>query len=101
MRLPDERRNGWVIAWVVETHFKEEVVVRACEKVPYKDRMEAAGLGALLNEPGKPRQKCALITKATEQREALLEEHGQRRKIDYIRLVGVVLQWVEVLRRLL
>ena len=45
LSLPAERRNGWVISWIIETHFNESVVVQACEKEPFNQRMDAAGLG--------------------------------------------------------
>ena len=84
LELPDDRRNGWVLAWIIETHFKEHVVVEACGKTSYVDRMREAGLGELLVDTTKPRKRCAVIAQATAHKLALLAEQGQRRKIDSI-----------------
>ena len=84
LQLPDDRRNGWVLAWIVEAHFKEHVVVEACGKTPYADRMREAGLGDLLVDTTNPRKRCAVIAQATAHKQALLAEQGQRRKIDSI-----------------
>ena len=61
LRLPDDRRNGWVLAWIIETHFKEHVVVEACGKASYAERMKEAGLGELLLETSRPRRRCAVF----------------------------------------
>ena len=61
LHLPEDRRNGWVIAWVIETHFNEHTFVEACEKVSFIDRMQQAGLGDLVNVRTTPRKKCAII----------------------------------------
>ena len=84
LHLPAERRNGWVLAWIIETHFNEQVVVRACEKAPFLDRMERAGLGDIMRFGVKPRKRCAILAAANECKNALLEEQSQRRKIDSI-----------------
>ena len=84
LKLPAERRNGWVVAWIIETHHREAFVLSATGKTSYDDRLRKAGLGDLLDVPGKPRQKCSLLAKATTQKEELLDEQGQRRKLDSI-----------------
>ena len=32
LNLPAERRNGWVVAWILETHHREAFVVEATGK---------------------------------------------------------------------
>ena len=84
LKLPAERRNGWVVAWILETHHREAFVLAATGKTSYEERLRKAGLGELLDMPGKPRQKCSILARASAQREALLDEQGQRRKMDSI-----------------
>ena len=84
LTLPAERRDGWVISWIIETHFNEEVVVQACEKVPFNQRMEDAGMGTLVQKALRPREACRVIAQAEASRAALLDELSQLRKIDAI-----------------
>ena len=84
LTLPAERRNGWVISWIIETHFNEEVVVKACEKAPCNQRMEATGMGTLVQKSWRPREARRGIAKAEASRATLLDELSQRLKIDAI-----------------
>ena len=84
LRLPDDRRNGWVIAWIVESQFKEDMVAQASGKEPFHARMTSAGLSSLLTNDDGPRKRVEIVARASEQRELLLSELGQRRKIEAI-----------------
>ena len=44
---PDERKNGWVLAWIVESYYNEEAVARATGKLSFKQRMADAGMADL------------------------------------------------------
>ena len=73
-----------MVAWILETHHREQFVVEATGKKPYTERLRKACLAELVEVPGKPRQKCLILAKASAEREALLDEQGQRRKMDAI-----------------
>ena len=60
VNLPEEKRNGWVVAWIIESHFSEQPVSQATGKPLFGQRMEEAGLGALLGTGG-PRAQCRAI----------------------------------------
>ena len=66
--------NGWVMAVILEEYQKEEFMARACEKETFLQRMEHAGLGALLGPTGTPRQHCSTIASAATSARALLDK---------------------------
>ena len=84
LRLEDDRRNGWVVAWIVESHFKEDLISAASGKEKFGTRMANAGMASLITEADGPRKRVQVLAKATEQRDMLFEELGQRRKVDAI-----------------
>ena len=68
MNLPEEKRNGWV---------GEQLVSQATGKPPFGQRVEEAGLGALLGAGG-PRAQCRAIAQAADVKNMLLDENAKR-----------------------
>ena len=73
-----------MVAWIVESHFKEDLISAASGKEKFETRVAHAGLASLLTDADGPRKRVQVVAKATEQRDMLLEELGQRRKVDAI-----------------
>ena len=82
--LPEERRNGWVVSWISKSFQKEELVAAACEKGAFHERMNAEGLGSLLEQSQCPRAKCKVVQQASLKKEELLDEFGQRAMLQAI-----------------
>ena len=77
-RLPEARRNGWVVSMALEEYSKEETFAKACGKKTFAARMEEAGLAELAMPKMAPRRKCQLLSQAGMERSQLVAESGQR-----------------------
>ena len=56
----------------------------ACEKGAFRERMQAEGLGSLLENTQGPRAKCKVVQQASMNKEEMLNELGQRAMLQAI-----------------
>ena len=78
LTLPPERRNGWVVAQMIHEVADEEQIARQCSKLTFRERVNQAGLGALLDEETTPRRRCSLVSSNPAAASCLLTEAAQR-----------------------
>ena len=79
--LPVDRRNAWVVSWILEEYQKEDSVANACNMDVFAERMRLSGLGPLMDPGVAPRKRCRVIQEAQPQRQNLLDEYAQRSMI--------------------
>ena len=76
--LPEEHRSGWVLSVIMDEFANEQQFSEACQMEVFSQRMDAAGLGPLLQPKMTPRQRCRAYAEASDQRAALADEQTQR-----------------------
>ena len=82
--LPKHRRNGWVVAWILEEFRDQDLVAKACAMKQFQERMTDAGLAQILDPKSSPRKRCKVVGAATQDKEDLLTEQAQRLMIQAI-----------------
>ena len=65
--LPVDRRNAWVVSWILEEYQKEDSVANACNMDVFADRMRLSGLGPLMDPGVAPCKRCRVIQEAQPQ----------------------------------
>ena len=62
--LSESSMNGWVLSCMLDEYSNESLIVRACEKPTYAERVTSAGLQEALHSEGGPRKRCKFLAQA-------------------------------------
>ena len=82
--LPAERRNGWVVARMLEEYSQEQEIATVCGMETFQQRMERSGLRDICESRTTPRARCDILRRAAAEKQQLLDESAQRSMIKAI-----------------
>ena len=72
--LPAERKNGWVVARMLDEYAQERQIADACNLTVFHERMREAGLASILDPKSAPRARCAALKTTGMDNASLLDE---------------------------